>query len=217
MENIKEFYDLFSPNHLQPELVIESKAKQISAKFKEVISNINDGSLGVEVLTIESTTWLRHVIGRTQEKHLAGLGIEKAELTTASDKLALLMTTVRGIDQILNTQLSSTIYITANTNVHKNVLGTWQFGETNSPFFADKLKNGKVNCLVLVKNKVKFTPNKVSFDIKFGILNDIILFVDFLNGVPKKVESFYFEFSDKNQNLEFNLGSVKINLSKKEA
>jgi len=218
MDNIKEFYDLFSSNQLQPEIVLENKSKQISAPLKQIIKDILDGSLGVDTLTIESNSWLRHVLGRIQEKNLADLGLEKSDISAASEKLAGLMTTSRGIDQILNTQLSSTIYITANSNnVHKNILGTWQFQESNSSFFAEKLKNGKVNYIMLSKNKVKFLPNKVVFDIKFGLINDTLLIVEFLNGVPKRVETFFFELTDKNSNLILNNGATKATFSRKEA
>lgn len=218
MDNIKEFYDLFSSNQLQPEIVLENKSKQISAPLKQIIKDILDGSLGVDTLTLESNSWLRHVLGRIQEKNLADLGLEKSDISAASEKLVGLMATSRGIDQILNTQLSSTIYITANSNnVHKNILGTWQFQESNSSFFAEKLKNGKVNYIMLSKNKVKFLPNKVVFDVKFGLINDTLLMVEFINGVPKRVETFFFELTDKNSNLILNNGATKAVFSRKEA
>ena len=93
----------------------------------------------------------------------------------------------------------------------------WQFQESNAPFFADKLKNGKVNFLVLVKNKVKFLPNKVTFDVKFGLLNDTLLMVEYVNGVAKKVETFFFELTDKNASLVLNNGAFKAVFSRKEA
>jgi len=218
MDTIKEFYDLFSPNQLQPEIVFENKAKQISAPLKELVKNINEGSFGADSLTIESNNWLRHMLGSIQEKNFSELGVEKQDILSASEKLLNLMPMSRGIDQVLNTQLSSTIYITANSNnVHKNILGNWQFLENNSSFFAEKLKNGKVNFLVLVKNKVKFLPNKVAFDIKFGLQNETLLVVEFINGVPKRVESFFFELTDKNQGLVLRNGATKVSFSKKEA
>lgn len=218
MDTIKEFYDLFSPHQLQPEIVFESKAKQISAPLKELVKNINDSSFTADTLTIESNNWLRHMLGSIQEKNFGELGLEKQEIASASDKLLNMMPMSRGIDQVLNTQLSSTIYITANSNnVHKNILGTWQFLDSNSSFFAEKLKTGKTNFLVLVKNKVKFLPNKVTFDVKFGIQNETLLIVEFINGAPKRVESFFFELTDKNQNLVLRNGITKVSLSRKEA